>query len=84
MKDETFSCPHHCQVCGEGWTHKARLIIENYLSCKLKRVATCHKCLKELSNGFSKFHIPPVKSLEEELYPQEAAEAGHSASLEKN
>jgi len=48
---ELFACPHHCPECGQGWLHDV-IIAENVLACRLKRVATCHPCLKEVARVF--------------------------------
>jgi len=48
---EPYACPHHCPMCRRGWLHDV-VIGEGYLSCKLKRVATCFPCLKEVARVF--------------------------------
>ncbi len=48
---EPYGCSHRCPMCGRGWLHDM-VIGVRYCSCKLKRVATCFPCLKEVARDF--------------------------------
>ena len=79
-KAEVFECLHHCPECGRGWLHDVT-IAENALSCRLKRVATCRPCLKEVARVFSPIHSRMDAPLEETLWERPGIqEARHPAS----
>lgn len=42
---------------------------DGFFSCRLKRVATCSRCLKEFARVFRPIHPFGVTPLEEELFP---------------
>lgn len=78
--EEIDACPHHCPKCGQGWRHDM-IIAENVHSCRLKRVATCHPCLKEVARVFGSIHNRMDPPLEKTLWePPGIQEAGHPAS----
>ncbi len=64
-KAEGSACSHLCPSCGQRWHHEGHI---PEVICRLKPIATCRPCLKEVARVLCPIHNRMDAPLEETLW----------------